>query len=176
MDHGDVDCIQCGDMVKDFKRRAHCGFSGSPCRLLLKFTSWVQSWRLKTSKNCSGLTCDSPRACRFYNHSPSLSPSHSPHSPRSPSHSPFTLNLLHRMQRQRGHKMGGASPVPSLTPFRLSTVFWSPRSGRPSLRPRSTKPPFLPSRSASFPPPPECNLPRTTIPLFSSLRPSHRES
>src|SRR5436305_8218295 len=83
------------------------------------------------SKNCSELTCDSPRACRFYNHSPSLSPSHSP---RSPSHSPFILTLLHSMQRQPGPKIGGAPTVPSFDAFfDFRPLSRPPRSDRLSL-------------------------------------------
>lgn len=33
-------------------------------------TDSVEAWRIKMSINCSEVTCDSPRACRFYNDSP----------------------------------------------------------------------------------------------------------
>ena len=59
----------------------------------------------------------------------------------------FTLtlhpDLLYSIQRQLGPKIGGAPTVPSLKPFRLSTIFRSPRSGRPSfLLIKYKNPPF----------------------------------
>merc|ERR1711939_358912 len=76
--------------------------------------------------------------------------------PRSPSHSPFILNQVHRMQRQRGPKIGSASPVPSLTPFSTCDHFLVPLLGQtvPPSQAMESKTSFLPSRAATFPPPP----------------------
>ena len=132
-----------------------------------------RSWQLKRSKNCSELTCDSPRPCRFYNHSPTLSPSHSP---RSPSRSPFVLNLLHRVQRQRGSKISGAPAGSLFDAFSTFDQFPVPRAADPRTfqlpLPMKYKIPFPPSRATSSPPP-ECDPPRTVVLLLPSLRPSN---